>query len=70
MNSPETLGLQADTCGQILHALETAQSWLQHAYCLSRAGYFQEEAWAVALADSLHHCQESLEKLAQDHAEL
>lgn len=51
---------------EIIQALQTAQSWLQHAYCLSRSGYCEQEQWAIDLADSLHHAQESLEKLNQE----
>lgn len=67
--TPEELGRHASDRRQLLHSLETAQSWLEHAYCISRSMYVEQEPWAVALADSLHHAQEALEKLSQDHAE-
>lgn len=69
MDSPEELGRHASDRRQLSHALETAQSWLQHAYQISRSMYSDDEPWAIALADAVHHAQESLEKLAQDHAE-
>lgn len=66
MNSPEELGRHASDRRQLSHALETAQSWLQHAYQISRSMYSDDEPWAIALADAVHHAQESLDKLNQE----
>lgn len=54
----------------LLRFLAAAESCLERAYGLACQNVELTEPWAVAVADSLHHCQEALEKLAQDHAEL
>lgn len=64
--SAQMLGQKSDYA-QMIEAIQTANSWLQHAYKLMESqGITQETVdneWPIHLADAVHYCGEALSEL-------
>lgn len=62
MNSPKVLGLQADTCGQILQLLKKAYRPIYEAYLVSQSIEDSEEL-KTDVEDAFHYLISGIETL-------